>query len=69
MLRQRAKQLSALPGRKSAGRGVGRAAEEMQRTVAQPFRPIAGAIAVLQLDIDTLVLEEAKLDRRDRDEI
>ena len=41
----------------------------MQRTVAQPFRPVAGAIAVLQHDIDALLLEEAQLDRRGGDEI
>ena len=69
MLRQRAEQLGALPAWKSPRRGVGRTAEEMQRTVTQPFRPVAGAVAVLKHDVDALLLEEAKLDRRDRDEI
>jgi len=41
----------------------------MQRTVAQALRSAVGAVGALELDVDALLLEEAKLCRRDGDEI
>jgi len=41
----------------------------MQRTVAQAFCAVVGAIGALKLDVDAFVLEEPKLDRRNGDEV
>ena len=69
VLSQRAQEPGTLPGRERSGRGVGRTAEKMQRSVAQTFRPASRPVHQLKLDIDPLFLEEAELDRGSRHEI
>ena len=58
ILRQRAQELRALPARERAGRRIGRAAEEMQRAVAQLLRPVPRPELAHQLDVDAFLLEE-----------
>src|SRR5262249_61626154 len=67
--RGRAKRLAAFRGGEG-GRGENSGtAVKMQRTVAQALRSAVGAVGALELDGDALLLEEAKLRRRDGNEI
>src|SRR5215470_7358210 len=61
MLCKRAEELRAVPSRKGARRGEGRAAEEMNGAVAQLFRSMLCAILGDELDIDAFSPEAAEL--------
>ena len=64
VLRERAEQFGALPGREGARRGKRRPAKEMDAAVAQLLGPMLGAVLRHEFNINPVLLEETEFDRR-----